>query len=282
MEKYSIKAAIVLSGLIFLATLFFPIPSSPASTRKEILLATTTSTVDSGLLDDLVPIFQKETGYFVKVIGVGSGQALKMGERGEADVLLVHSPEAEKNFMNRGFGALRKRVMYNDFLLVGPPSDPARVRGLNRADQALKAIAEVGALFLSRGDDSGTHVKEKALWRAAGLSPEGKKWYQQTGLGMGHTLMTASEKRGYTLTDRGTFMSLKKHLGLEIMVVGDPILQNIYHLIVINPEKWPKVNAEGARELVRFLLSPKIQKRIGGFGADRYGSPLFFPFPEPE
>jgi len=250
-----------------------------AAEQKNLILATTTSTQDSGLLDVLIPIFEKQTGYFVKTISVGSGQAMKMGERGEADVLLVHSHEAEKTFMTQGFGVNRKLVMHNDFLLLGPAKDPAKIHGAKSAAEAFKKISQSGALFLSRGDNSGTHAKEKGLWKAAGIAPEGQKWYQQTGLGMGETLNVASEKQGYLLADRGTFLALdkKKHLGLEILVAGEPKLLNIYHVIEVNPAKWPKVNSAGAKAFSDFMVSKKTQELISHFGTKEFGSPLFFP-----
>jgi tungstate transport system substrate-binding protein len=221
--------------------------------QKNIILATTTSTQDSGLLDVLIPIFEKETGYFVKTIAVGSGQAMAMGQKGEADVLLVHSPDAEKKFMAEGNGVNRRLVMHNDVIIVGPPADPARIKGLKSSAEALKTIAKAGALFSSRGDNSGTHAKEKTLWKQTGISPAGQKWYQETGLGMGQTLSIAAEKKGYTLADRGTYLALKKNLGLDILVEGDAALLNIYHVIEINSAKWPKVNADGGKAFADFM-----------------------------
>ena len=250
-------------------------PAQAAS--RNIILATTTSTQDSGLLDVLVPIFEKETGYFVKTIAVGSGQAMAMGEKGEADVLLVHSPDAEKKFMEKGAGINRRLVMHNDFVVVGPAADPAHIKGAKTSAEAFKKISQAGALFLSRGDNSGTHAKEKGLWKGAAITPDGQKWYQQTGLGMGQTLNVAAEKKGYTLADRGTYLALKKGLGLEILVEGDAKLLNVYHVIEVNPAKWPKVNAAGARAFADFMVSKKVQGLIGTFGVDKFGSPLFFP-----
>lgn len=244
---------------------------------KSIILATTTSTQDSGLLDVLIPLFEKESGYQVKTISVGSGQAIKMGEKGEADVLLVHSPEAEKKFMADGFGATRRLVMHNDFIIVGPAADPARVKAAGGSADALKRIMQAGALFASRGDNSGTHSKEKALWKAAGVNPEGQKWYQQTGLGMGQTLNVAAEKKGYTLTDRATYLALKKNLGLTILAEGDSKLLNIYHVIEINPLKCPRLNAAGGKAFADFMISKKAQELIGKFGTEKFGAPLFFP-----
>jgi tungstate transport system substrate-binding protein len=268
---------------LLLATLFLAVgvtsifAAQAAPKQKNIILATTTSTQDTGLLDVLIPIFEKQTGFFVKTIAVGSGQAMAMGQKGEADVLLVHSPDAEKKFVEEGYGINRRLVMHNDFIIVGPPSDPAKIRGVKSSAEAMKMIAAAGSLFLSRADNSGTHVKEKALWKKAGINPVGQKWYQETGLGMGQTLNVAAEKKGYTLTDRGTYLALKKNLGLDILVEGDADLLNIYHVIEVNSAKWPKVNAEGARAFADFIVSKKTQAVIKTFGVDKYGSPLFFP-----
>ena len=250
-------------------------PAGAAS--RNLILATTTSTQDSGLLDLLVPLFEKESGYFVKTIAVGSGQAMAMGEKGEADVLLVHSPEAEKQFMAKGAGSSRRLVMHNDFIIVGPAADPARIRGAKTSVDAFRKIAQAGSLFLSRGDNSGTHAKEKGLWKGAALTPEGQKWYQQTGLGMGQTLNVAAEKKGYTLADRGTYLAMKKGLGMEILLEGDARLLNVYHVIEVNPARWPRVNAPAARAFADFMVSKKVQEIIGRFGVDRFGAPLFFP-----
>jgi tungstate transport system substrate-binding protein len=244
---------------------------------KTVILSTTTSTQDSGLLDVLIPIFEKNTGFFVKTIAVGSGQAMAMGQKGEADVLLVHSPAAEKKFVAEGYGINRRLIMHNDFIIVGPPADSAKIKGIKSASEALKKIAISNALFLSRGDNSGTHAKEKAIWKAAGIDPEKEKWYQQTGLGMGQTLSVAAEKKGYTLADRGTYLALKKNLGLDILVEGDAILLNIYHVIEVNPAKWPKVNAAGGKAFADFMVSKETQGIIKTFGVEKFGSPLFFP-----
>ena len=261
--------------MTIIISLFLALPAMAAP--KTIILATTTSTQDSGLLDQLIPLFEKESGYFVKTIAVGSGQAMTMGKKGEADLLLVHSPDAEKMFMADGAGINRRLVMHNDFILLGPPSDPAKIKGVKTSVDALKKISSASALFLSRGDNSGTHAKEKVLWKGAAINPEGQKWYQQTGLGMGQTLNVASEKKGYTLADRGTYLALKKNLGLEILVQGDASLLNIYHVIEVNPAKWPKVNSAGAKALSDFIVSKKVQELIGTFGVSKFGAPLFFP-----
>ncbi|MEN6507882.1 MAG: substrate-binding domain-containing protein [Smithella sp.] len=248
-----------------------------APKQKNIILATTTSTQDSGLLDVLIPIFEKETGYFVKTIAVGSGQAMKMGEKGEADVMLVHSPDAEKKFIEEGYGVNRRLVMHNDFIIVGPAADPAKIKGVKSSSEALKLIANSSSLFMSRGDNSGTHAKEKTLWKKSGIVPAGQKWYQETGLGMGQTLNVASEKKGYTLADRGTYLATRKSLALDILNEGDAALLNIYHVIEVNSSKWPKANARGAKAFADFMVSRKTQDIIKTFGVDKYGSPLFFP-----
>ncbi|HDS05491.1 MAG TPA: tungsten ABC transporter substrate-binding protein, partial [Deltaproteobacteria bacterium] len=245
--------------------------------QKNIILATTTSTQDSGLLDVLIPIFEKKTGYFVKTIAVGSGQAMAMGQKGEADVMLVHSPDAEKKFVAGGYGVNRRLIMHNDFIIIGPVDDPAKIKGIKASAEALKKIAAAGTLFVSRGDNSGTHAKEKVLWKQAEITPAGQKWYQETGLGMGQTLNVASEKKGYTLTDRGTYLALKKNIPLEILVEGDAILLNIYHAMEVNSKMWPKVNAAGAKAFADFMVSKQTQEIIRTFGVDKFGSPLFFP-----
>jgi tungstate transport system substrate-binding protein len=267
---------ILLSGVI-VSLLFITGTTSVQAQEKTIILATTTSTQDSGLLDVLNPIFEKKTGYFVKTIAVGSGQAMAMGQKGEADVLLVHSPEAEKKFIAEDYGINRRIIMHNDFIVVGPPEDPAKLKGLKSSSEAFKKIASEKALFLSRGDNSGTHAKEKTIWKATGINPEGEKWYQQTGLGMGQTLSVAAEKKGYTVADRGTYLALKKNLGLDILVEGDAILLNIYHVIEVNPSKWPKVNTAGAKAFADFMVSKETQEIIKNFGVDKFGSALFFP-----
>ena len=268
-------------GAAFVAALFLMgmtlTASAAGPVQKNLILATTTSTQDSGLLDVLIPVFEKKTGYFVKTIAVGSGQAMAMGQKGEADVLLVHSPAAEKKFMAEGSGVNRLIVMHNDYIVVGPPADPAGIKGAKSTPEAFKKIAAAGALFLSRGDNSGTNAKEKDIWKTAAINPEGQKWYQQTGLGMGQTLNVAAEKKGYTLADRGTWLSLQKNLGLTILMEGDPILLNVYHVIGVNPVKWPKVNADGAKAFSEFIVSAETQGIIRTFGVAKFGGPLFFP-----
>lgn len=263
--------------LLSIMIILLAFSGSALAQQKNVILATTTSTQDSGLLDVLIPIFEKKTGYFVKTIAVGSGQAMAMGQKGEADVLLVHSPEAEKKFVAAGYGVNRRLIMHNDYIVVGPQEDPAKIKGAKPTTEAFKKIAAAGALFLSRADKSGTHSKEMAIWKAAGINPEKQKWYQETGLGMGQTMNVTSEKKGYTLADRGTYLALKKNLQLDILVEGDAILLNIYHGIEVNPAKWPKVNAAGGKAFADFMVSKKVQDIVKIFGVEKFGAPLFFP-----
>jgi tungstate transport system substrate-binding protein len=276
MSMYQRKGIwIIVLGIVTL--LLFSGGTPAQAQEKTVILATTTSTQDSGLLDVLIPVFEKQTGYFVKTIAVGSGQAMAMGQKGEADVLLVHSPAAEEKFVAENFGINRRLIMHNDYIIVGPSEDPAKIKGLKSASESFKRIASAKALFLSRADKSGTHSKEMDIWKKAGLNPEGEKWYQQTGLGMGQTLNVTAEKKGNTLADRGTYLALKKNLGLDILVEGDAILLNIYHVIEVNPAKWPKVNVPGGKAFADFMVSNETQGIIKTFGVDKFGSPLFFP-----
>lgn len=247
--------------------------------RTELILATTTSTQDSGLLEVLIPEFEKENNYKVKTIAVGTGQALEMGTRGEADVLLVHAPEAEQKIVDSGDAINRQKVMYNDFILVGPKEDPAKVKGLT-VPEALKKVQESKAAFVSRGDDSGTHKKELELWKKSSIDPLSLgETYIQAGQGMGATLQIASEKKGYTLTDRATFLAQQKNMkDTAIMVEGDDSLLNIYHVMQVNDEKHDKINADGAKAFVEFMIDEKTKKLIKEFGVEEYGEPLFFLF----
>lgn len=248
-----------------------------APANPNIILATTTSTQDSGLLDALVPMFQEQTGYVVQTIAVGTGEALKMGEEGNADVLLVHAPSSEKAFMEGGHGKDRLLVMHNDFVIVGPAADPAGIKGMATAREAFTAIFNAGAVFITRGDDSGTHKKELALWKSAELDPAGQTWYTETGQGMGASLTVASEKAAYILTDRATYLANKDNLQLEILVEGEPGLLNVYHVMTVNPEKSDKINYEGALAFANFLVDAATQEVIGQFGVDKFGAPLFVP-----
>ena len=251
-------------------------PAAPPN--PNLILATTTSTQDSGLLDVLIPLFETESGYTVQTIAVGSGQAMKMGEEGNADVLLVHAPASEVTFMENGFGKDRALVMHNDFIIVGPAADPSGIKG-KPVIAALKLISAGNVTFVSRGDDSGTHKAELTLWKKAELDPKVSTpvWYLESGQGMGATLTIASEKSAYTLTDRATYLANKGNLQLEVLVEGDQSLLNVYHVITVNNEKWPKVNYEGAMAFLEFMTAPSTQEVIGQFGVDKFAQPLFYP-----
>lgn len=250
-------------------------PQPPAN--PNIILATTTSTQDSGLLDILVPLFEEQSGYTVKTIAVGSGEAMKMGETGNADVMLVHAPASEVTFMEAGHGIDRFLVMHNDFVIVGPAADPAGIKGMGTAAEAFTVIFNAGAEFITRGDDSGTHKKELTLWKAAALDPAGQAWYIETGQGMGASMIVASEKGAYILTDRATYLANKDNYQLEILVEGEPGLLNIYHVITVNPDKSDQINYEGGLAFANFMVDAATQAVIGEFGVDKYGTPLFFP-----
>lgn len=262
--------------VIFLSLILFLPGCNKEKENNTLLLATTTSTQDSGLLDVLVPAFEKEYNMKVKVIAVGSGQALEMGRKGDADVLLVHSPEAETQFLEAGYGACCYPVMYNRFVLAGPQDDPAGVQGINDVIVVLQKIAEAESRFVSRGDNSGTHVKEMALWEEALIKPQGK-WYIATGQGMGETLLLADEKNAYVLTDEATYLNLKDKLKLEVFVDNDERLFNPYSVIAVNPEKNKGVNYEGAVAFIKFIIGQEGQEIIRSFGTEKYGKPLFVP-----
>jgi tungstate transport system substrate-binding protein len=266
-----------------------PVTTTPATTvpkpaNPEIIMASTTSTRDSGLMDVLIPIFKQQTGYKMKPTYVGSGAAMTMAQEGNADVLLVHSPTAEVKFMSDGYGNDRKLVMHNDFIIVGPPADPAGIKDMTSAVDALKKISDAGLNFYSRGDKSGTDTLEKSLWKKVGItvadnSTSNPKWYIEggTGTGMLDLLRIASEKNGYTITDRATYVANQKVLSVVILVQGDPALLNIYHVITVSQTKWPKVNAEGAKAFADFMVSKATQEIIKTYGVDKYGQALFFP-----
>lgn len=247
-----------------------------APAAKQLKLATTTSTNDSGLLDVLLPEFKKDSNYEVQVIAVGTGQAIQMGEAGDVDVLLVHSRAAEDKFVADGFGIDRRDVMYNDFIIIGPAEDPAAIKGQPDVLAVFKAIADKQALFVSRADDSGTHKKEKAIWEKTGIKPSGA-WYIEAGQGMGDTFRIADEKKAYTLIDRATYLALKDKYKLEMLFEGDKELFNPYGVIPLNPAKFPQVDYEGASKFAEWLTSEKGQKLIGEFGKDKYGQALFIP-----
>ncbi len=262
--------------LAALAILLLSNGCGQAPERKDVVLATTTSTQDSGLLDLLVPIFEEKSGYRVKTIAVGTGEALAMGRHGDADVLLAHAPEKEKAIVAEGYAVNRQIVMHNDFLIVGPEDDPAGVHGSDDGAGSLARIAAAGARFVSRGDNSGTHMREMALWQAAGIEPAGE-WYLSTGQGIGATLLIGSEKRAYVLTDRGTYLALRERTNLVPHVEGDPLFLNIYSVLEVNPERFPKVNSEGAKAFSEFIRSAEAQETIRTFGVEEFGQPLFFP-----
>lgn len=247
---------------------------------KEIILATTTSTQDSGLLDVLIPKFTKESGIKVKTVSVGTGQAIEMGRKGEADVLLVHAKDDEEKFVEEGYGTKRLEVMYNDFILVGPKDDKLNLKEKSGKDikSALKNIQNTSSTFISRGDDSGTHKMEMKLWKDVDITPEGD-WYISAGTGMADVLKIASEKQAYTLTDRATYLSLKDTLDLEILVENDKLLYNQYGVIPVNVKKTggKELNQKGAEEFAKWITSDKTQKFIKTFGVEKYGEPLFIP-----
>jgi len=243
---------------------------------RDVILATTTSLQDSGLLDSLTPLFERRCGCRLKVIAAGSGQSLALGARGEADVVLAHAPALERRYVAAGALVERRLVMTNDFVLVGPPGDPARIRSAAGVADAFRRIAARRAAFASRGDSSGTHLLERELWRRAGVSPAGA-WYLQVGQGMGATLRIASQKRAYTLTDRGTYLAQRHGLALAILFQGAPELLNVYHVLLPNPVRFPRLNRDGGRGFADFMVSPAAQALIGRFGAARLGEPLFHP-----
>lgn len=249
--------------------------SGSGAQRRDVLLATTTSFQDSGLLDDLVSDFALRTGYRIRATAVGSGAAIALGAKGDVDVIFAHSQRAELEFMAQGNGERRLLVMHNDFLIVGPPADPARVRG-KRSLEAFRAIAGARATFYSRGDRSGTDVFEKDLWKQAGITPAAP-WYIEAATGMGQTLQVASEKRAYTMADRATYLARRSGLVLDILAEKEPPLFNYYHVMTVNPAKHPRVNTLGAVAFVEYLVSPETQRRIARFGVAKYGQPLFSP-----
>lgn len=246
----------------------------------EIILSTTTSTQDSGLLDYLLPVFEEKTGATVKTVAVGTGAALEMGQNGEADVLLVHAKADEEKFVADGYGTERHDVMYNDFVLVGPKEDALKLKETSGSDiqSALKNISNSGSTFVSRGDDSGTHKKELKLWEETGISPQGE-WYVSAGAGMADVLKIASEKQAYTITDRATYLSLKDTLDLDVLVEGDKNLFNQYGVIPVNPEREDsaEINEAGAKAFMDWILSEEAQKLIGEYGVEEFGEPLFVP-----
>ena len=245
---------------------------------RDVVVASTTSTRDTGLLDSLLPIFTARTGYRVQLLAVGTGQALTMGRRGDADVVLVHAPEAERVLVDSGYFVRRLLVMHNEFLIVGPAADPAGLRGMSDAAAALLRLAEHRAVFVSRADNSGTEQRERMLWQKAGrVQPHGEPWYIEAGQGMGATLQMASEKRAYTLTDIGTYLAWQSKVELVPLVQGDPALFNVYHVLEPNPRNAPRINVAGGRAFADFMVDTATQRLIGQFGTTRFGRPLFIP-----
>lgn len=271
MTRFRMAGALVAAGLLVTAGC----GSGDAATRATgtMILATTTSTQDSGLLDAILPSFEESSDCVPKPVAVGSGQAMAMGESGDADVLLVHSPEAEDEFMAEGHGSSRESVMHNDFVLVGPPQDPADVGSSGDAAKAVARVAQRQAPFASRADESGTHAKELSLWHEAGIAPSGS-WYIETGQGMGQTLTIAGQKEAYTLSDRGTFLAAR-NLESEIVFEGSADLRNPYHVIVV--DAGDATNVACAKEFAQWIRSASVQQTIAGFGVEKYGEPLFFP-----
>ena len=271
-----VRRAVPVFAAAAFAVMFSALPAAAQGGGEEIILATTTSTQDTGLLDSLLPMFTRQTGIKVKAIAVGTGAALEMGRRGDADAVLVHAPEAEREYVESGDITAGRRIMYNDFLIIGPESDPAGVRGGRDAAAAMRAIADKGS-FISRGDGSGTEKKEMELWQAAGVAPATIPKREETGQGMGNTLMVADARQTYTLTDRGTWLAFKDKLSLVPLVQGDPRLRNIYHAYVVNPGRHPTAKRTEATRFVRFLAEPQVQEWIGRYGTAKFGEPLFIP-----
>jgi tungstate transport system substrate-binding protein len=260
--------------LTALVLAILPLPAE--AQRPPVILSTTTSIQDSGLLDVLVPLFERQTGYSVKTIAVGTGQALVLAARGEADVVLAHAPGLEKKYVADGKMLNRRLVMYNDFVIIGPADDPAKIKGTKKATDAMRAIASTGSRFVSRGDNSGTHTLEKALWKLAGVDPQAG-WYIESGQGMGATLGIADDRNAYTLTDRGTYLAFQKRVRLPILLEGDKPLLNIYSVMEVNPSNGPKVNTAGGNAFADFMVSADVQKIVKTFGVDKYGQALFVP-----
>jgi tungstate transport system substrate-binding protein len=271
------RTLLVALGLV-LTALVGPAALTPAEAQSNVvILSTTTSTQDSGLLDVLVPMFEKKSGLTVKTISVGTGQALALAARGEADVTLAHAPAVEKKYVTEGKMSNRRLVMYNDFVIIGSADDPARIKGMPSAVEALKKIAASQSRFVSRGDKSGTHTLELGLWKQAGIEAPKGAWYIESGQGMGATLGIANDRRAYTLTDRGTWLAFQKRVDLPILVEKDKPLLNIYSVMEVNPANGPRVNPSGGKAFADFMVSPEVQGVIKTFGVDKFGQPLFVP-----
>jgi tungstate transport system substrate-binding protein len=248
-----------------------------AKEKRKLVIASTTSIQNSGLFDILIPAYEKSTKYGIKVeiIAVGTGKAIRIAKKGEADMLFVHDPFREEKFVAEGYGVNRRAVMHNDFVIAGPGKDPAGIKGLKTAIEAFEEIAEKGIPFVSRGDDSGTNIKELDIWDDAGINPKGKGWYFEAGAKMGETLLIASQKRAYTLTDKGTFLNYEPKIDLKVLFTGDPILKNFYSVIVVNPGKFQKVKYREAMDFIAFVTSPAGQHLIANY--KKHGINLFYP-----
>jgi len=258
-----------------------PPTAAPATEPQKLILGTTTSTYDSGLLGYILPDFEAAYNAKVEVVSLGTGQAIQLGMDGNADVLLVHARAREDAFMDEGHGTRREDVMYNDFIIVGPADDPADIRGMRKVPRAMETLATAQATFISRGDESGTHSKEKTLWKEAGIEPSGD-WYVSAGQGMGAVLTMADEQQAYTLSDRATYLAMTlEGLKLEILVEGDKLLFNPYGVLAVNPDKNPNIKGELANQFIDWIISMPVQEKIGTFGVDKFGAPLFVPDSQP-
>jgi len=269
----------LLAALAFVLAAPSDLPAGEAAS-KNIILSTTTSTQDSGLLDVLVPLFEKKSGYSVKTVSVGTGQALELAAKGEADVALVHAPSLEKKYVADGKLLNRRLVMYNDFIILGPTNDPAKIKStkssVKSSIDAMKRIATSASRFVSRGDNSGTHNLEKSLWRSAGIQPKGE-WYIESGQGMGATLGIANDRNAYTISDRATYLAYRKRLILAVLIEGDKPLLNIYSVMEVNPANGPRINVIGGKAFADFMVAPETQTVIKSFGLEKFAQPLFIP-----
>jgi tungstate transport system substrate-binding protein len=265
----------LLLALAFILAIPFQLHAGEAAS-KSVLLSTTTSTQDSGLLDVLVPLFEKKSGTSVKTISVGTGQALALASKGEADVALVHAPSLEKKYVAEGKLTNRRLVMYNDFIFLGPANDPAKIKSTKSSAEAMKRIAASASRFVSRGDNSGTHNLEKSLWKSAAIQPKGE-WYIESGQGMGATLGIANDRSAYTISDRATYLAFRKRVTLAILLEGDRPLLNIYSVMEVNPANGPRINTAGGKAFADFMVAPETQAVIKSFGVDKFGQPLFIP-----
>lgn len=272
-KKFSF--ATLLAALALVVTVPAYLPAGEAAS-KNVILSTTTSTQDSGLLDVLVPLFEKKSGTSVKTISVGTGQALELAAKGEADVALVHAPTLEKKYVADGKLLNRRLVMYNDFIILGPANDPAQIKSTKSSAAAMKRIAASASRFVSRGDNSGTHNLEKSLWKSAAIQPKGE-WYIESGQGMGATLGIANDRSAYTISDRATYLAFRKRVTLAVLLEGDRPLLNIYSVMEVNPANGPRINTAGGKAFADFMVAPETQAVIKSFGVEKFGQPLFIP-----